>query len=296
MNHRRLSAILATLASAASLLACGASSRSGSKSDERQSLTLSPEGTWIDASGKPVRAAPDTTTLEDGTVVYGAGPLTLLVVFDTSGSMDGPWGRASKWEVANDALLSAISEFEANLTVAAVKFPVDGACGVQPVDESPQLDFRSGAQFVKDWKASAGSPLGDTPLELALAHADDAIMLAVERGLLEQRFRVLVFSDGEPTCQDNSQVMIDYPKRWLEMGIHTYVIGLPGSTPAFNLLGAMAGAGGTGVEQGGGPAIANDPDNQAQGVYSQGVAENDTENIVVDDEEDLEHVARATVR
>jgi hypothetical protein len=149
---------------------------------------------------------------------------------------------------------------------------------------------------VSDWTASAGAPQGNTPLELALAHADDAIMTAAERGLFESRFRVLVFSDGEPTCGDNSESIIDYPRRWREMGIHTYVIGLPGSAPAYDLLGAMANAGGTGVEFGGGPAISNDPDNQAQAVYSEGVEANDTENIVIEDEDDLEHVARATAR
>ena len=296
MRSRRLSLALSCLLSAAAASACGASSESGSRSDEQQQLTLSPRGTLITPSGETLRAAPDTTTLDDGTVVYGAGPLTLLVVFDTSGSMDGPWGRASKWQVANDALLAAISEFEANLTVGAVKFPVDVECGVMPIDHSPQLDFRPGAQFVKDCKASSSVPQGSTPLELALAHADDAIMSAAEQGLFNQRFRVLVFSDGEPTCNDNSQAIIDYPRRWLEMGIHTYVIGLPGSAPAYDLLGAMANAGGTGTDFGGGPAIANDPDNQAQAVYSEGVEENDTENIVVEDEDDLEHVARATAR
>jgi hypothetical protein len=280
-----------------SLLGCGATAQRESGTDSASLLRVSPAGVVVTESGEPLRAAPDTRTLEDGSTVYGEGPLTLLVVFDTSGSMQQPWGSGRpKWQVANDALLAAIAEFEDNLTVGAVKFPVDQSCGVSPIGQAPQLDFRPGAEFVGDWLSQAAIPNGNTPLELGLAFADEAILAAAARGLLDHRFRVLVFSDGEPTCGDDSFAMIDYPRRWLQMGIHTYVVGLPGSSPAFDLLGAMADAGGTGVAAGGGPAIANDPDNQAQAVYAEGSAENDTSTIVVEDEDDLVHVTRASAR
>jgi hypothetical protein len=241
-----------------------------------------------------LRAAPDLIELPDGGVTFAGGPLTLLVVFDTSGSMGTAWDHRTRWQAANEALLSAIDEFEENLTVGAIRFPTDQDCGVASLEPGSTLDFQSGASFLSTWREQPNSPAGNTPLESALVQADAAIVSAAERGLLEHRFRVLVFSDGEPTCADEPETMIDFPRRWQEMGIHTYVLGLPGSAPAFDLLGAMANAGGTGAAVGGGPAIKNDATSTA--IYERGVEQNHTDNIVVESEADLDDVTRALAR
>jgi hypothetical protein len=137
-------------------------------------------------------------------------------------------------------------------------------------------------------------PLGSTPLLAAFQQADLAVQRAVGLGLLEHRFRVLLFSDGEPTCGDDLAALVSYPTRWREQGIDTYVLALPGSEVAAHLLDAIADAGGTGVEQGGGAAITSDA--QAQAVYMEGVEEQGASRVVVDDEEELDDVTHAAAR
>lgn len=248
----------------------------------------------FDVDGLPLVAAPDTVYRDDAGAVYAEGPLTLLVVFDNSGSMGTTWGVRSKWQAANDALLSAVRSFEDTLTVGAIRFPTDNDCGTLPIEREPQFDFVSGSTFLARWPAELIAPQGNTPLQLALQQADDAIERGRRAGLFENRFRVVLFSDGEPTCGDDPDAMLEYPKRWIEMGIHTYVVGLPGSAPAFELLGALASAGRTSSDFGGGAAIANDPTTAA--IYETSVETNHTENIVVDDEDDLDDVTHALAR
>ena len=63
------------------------------------------------------------------------------------------------------------------------------------------------------------------------------------------RFRVVLVTDGEPTCGDDRNAMVELVAEWYRVGVETWVFGLPGSTSAVELLNALAVAGGTGQAQ-----------------------------------------------
>lgn len=177
----------------------------------------------------------------------GAGDLTLLVVFDKSGSMDQGWDERSKWQVANDALMKAIEPVVDNLTIGALFFPQPGDCSVAPLESSLQMSYAPGRRFASHWleTASTRAPNGSTPLELAMVQADLALEQACEHGLLADRFRVVLLTDGEPTCGDDLQAVVQLSAEWHRLGVETWVMGLPGSDAATKLLDAIAHAGGT---------------------------------------------------
>ncbi|MFZ5897235.1 MAG: vWA domain-containing protein [Myxococcota bacterium] len=177
----------------------------------------------------------------------GAGDLTMLVVFDQSGSMAGGWDGRSKWQVANEAFMKAIVDVLDNLTIGAIFFPMGGSCSVASLDSGSQINFMGGRALYDHWQATAESrgPSGGTPLEQALQTADIAIHRASELGLLSDRFRVVLVTDGEPSCMDDLAQITALPAAWHELGVETWVMGLPGSSSAQELLDAIAAAGGT---------------------------------------------------
>jgi hypothetical protein len=181
-------------------------------------------------------------------VDFGAGDLTLLVIFDKSGSMSSPWDRRNKWQAASDSMVAGMAPYLDNLTIAAILFPKPDACQVAPLDDPAQINFVPGRQFISEWVESAclNQPNGSTPMELAFRVADQAILGAKSLGLLEERFRVVLVTDGEPNCETQTQVLPVFAANWLEQfGVETWVIGLPGSEGAASLLDAIALAGGT---------------------------------------------------
>ena len=168
-------------------------------------------------------------------------PGNLLVVFDNSGSMGSAWGSTTRWLAAANALRDAVSSLSEYLTVGAIIFPTDSSCGVAEMDSNQQIRFLSGSTFVATWDnfAQQNSPTGGTPLGLALAVADRALMNATLTGATN----VIVLTDGEPGC--TSESLVDPPANWLMNGIKTYVVGLPGSESAVTTLDSIAMAGGT---------------------------------------------------
>jgi len=79
--------------------------------------------------------------------------------------------------------------------------------------------------------------------------ADLAIEEGCHLGLLSDRFRVVVVTDGEPTCGDDPTAMVELVADWNRAGVETWVMGLPGSDAAKTLLDAVALAGSTGESQ-----------------------------------------------
>lgn len=188
---------------------------------------------------------------EGGQFELGHGDLTLLVVFDKSGSMDSPWDERTKWQVANEALMKAIDPVIDNLTLGTIFFPVPGDCNVATLDSGEQVSFRTGREFRSYWQETAGlrAPNGSTPLEKSLRVADVAIEAGCRLGLLDDRFRVVLVTDGEPTCADDPTAIVELVADWNRAGVETWVMGLPGSEYAKQLLDAIALAGSTGKSQ-----------------------------------------------
>lgn len=217
-------------------------------------------GAGGDAEGQPGMGGTSAGTTEDAVdaaagsggdagvdLELGAGNLTVLVVFDKSGSMSSRWDERSKWQVANEALMKAIEGVLDNLTLGAIFFPDPSGCAVSPLGEGVGIELMRGADFAAHWQETAPtrSPDGATPLEAALRAADMAIERGCELGLLADRFRVVLVTDGEPTCSDDVSSMIALVAEWRRLGVETWVMGLPGSTHAAELLDAIAFAGGT---------------------------------------------------
>lgn len=171
--------------------------------------------------------------------------LSVLVIFDNSGSMDTFWDGESRWAVANRALYDAIAPVRTSLTVGAIRFPTDEQCGVSSFDDEIQFGFSLADEFLDRWARESALPFGSTPLSQAFLAADAAIANASERELLADRFNVIVVTDGEPNCEGDLALLTELPAKWLERGVLTHVLGLPGSTAAATLLNDIAEAGGT---------------------------------------------------
>ena len=99
-----------------------------------------------------------------------------------------------------------------------------------------------------------GGQLIGTPLQEGLDRAEEAIAAARDGGLLAGMGQVAVvaFTDGEPNCVPDPMVTMrptmDMPARaaaWMEQGIKTYVVGLPGANEGAATLNGIATSGGT---------------------------------------------------
>ncbi len=167
---------------------------------------------------------------------------------DKSGSMAERWDERTKWQVVNEAFSKAIEGVLDNLTIGAILFPQPDGCNVAPLSSGQQFDFEPGKAFADHaWEATSGprSPQGSTPLGRAFQEADFHIEKACNDGLLEGRFRVIILTDGQPTCSEDPDLFTRLPREWRLLGIHTLVFGLPGSQGAADLLDAIAGSGGS---------------------------------------------------
>lgn len=188
-----------------------------------------------------------TETYDNGATLNGTGDLTLLLVFDKSSSMLRDWDGKTRWQVANEALHGAIEMVLDELTIGAIRFPLGADCGVTPFGGEGQVGFMSGRAFVEQWRSMEHRlPSLGTPLQRALGAAEVAIAQAEAEGKLEHRFRVLLVTDGEPTCSDDMTAAISMVAGWHDRGVETVVFGLPGSSDASYILDALAAAGGTG--------------------------------------------------
>jgi hypothetical protein len=175
----------------------------------------------------------------------------VLIVFDQSLSMTTPFSGQPLWKAASDAVRNALTPHQKSLTAGAVFFPTTDdilfiSCTpdlVASIDTPPQIPFQPGSAFLKSWAtrwSQAGLHAG-TPTEIALGVGATAL----EAADLEGETMVLLVTDGASTCKRVTPSSESLAKGWLDAGIHTYVIGLPGSGPAETTLNAIAMAGGT---------------------------------------------------
>ncbi len=201
-------------------------------------VEVQPEGQGGLEGAQPASAS----NVERDRSSLGSGDLTVLMVVDRSGSMMYEWEGTPKWQIARNAIDQAIVGVEEELTIGALLFPMEAGCNVAALHEPGQIDFQRGGSFQEEWADSAVSyPAGATPLGEAFRQADSAILQAEELGLLEQRFRVVVITDGEPTCGEDPNELVAYADLWREKGVEVRVMGLPGSSGAAALLNRIAG-------------------------------------------------------
>jgi len=189
----------------------------------------------------------DPDTLPDGGVGSTDGlEHTILFIFDKSSSMGGGWDDSYKWAVTNATMIQAVTTYQSYLSAGAILFPT-GDCSVSEMYGGGQIPFTSGPSYLAAWGGmmDAYGPSGNTPLEEAFEQANAAILTACRDGILERPFKVVLLTDGEPTCGDDVEEVQDHARAWLIHGIPTLVIGLPGSEDAASLLDAIAAAGGT---------------------------------------------------
>ncbi len=235
-------------AATSSPLGDGGDTREGSEASNDASATVESSAVEPSASTAVESSQASPAPLPSGDTVL-VDDLTLLIVFDNSGSMLDCWDGKTRWEHANHALRAAIEPAQHSLNVGAIRFPADSQCVVEPFESPNQFAFDVGYAFLDAWEAGARYPNGGTPLAAAMIEADKAIQNAADAGLLEERFRVVIITDGEPNCEGSPNLLTTLPRAWRAQGVETRVLGLPGSDGAAALLQDIADAGGGIYEQ-----------------------------------------------
>lgn len=219
---------------------------------------------------------------------------TLLVLFDRSNSMAETWSSSTKYEVAGQALINALTPHADRLTVGGIFFPspgsaddpaslcnpVDpthwipdgpgycldpnalgglGSCETNPITSDDQIDFCTVAQFVDAlparWFLQGG--MGMTPLQGALERADEALSTTSSVNVA-----VLVMTDGMPNCDTDMAVVQTQLENWLSDGIQTHLVVLPSSEEAITAFQTLA------QESGIGEAIIPDDANALESSLS----------------------------
>ncbi|MBN1653562.1 MAG: VWA domain-containing protein [Deltaproteobacteria bacterium] len=142
------------------------------------------------------------------------------------------------WIPPDGACLNAFTDPNAMLAA------IGASCEVTEITADDQLTFRSGAEFVSElpnrWLLQGDGP-GMTPLETAVTQADSALASTPLTGPVA----VVIMTDGEPNCGTNPDNVNNIIAKWATNGIKTYVVGLPGSTEASDVLNRLAVTGGT---------------------------------------------------
>ena len=224
-------------------------------------------------------ASPDTSKKEDacGSMKVGAEiqtmttetkvPGNVLFVFDQSGSMNDKWNNTSKIQTAIDAINAAFMPVADQLSAGAIFFPdtnaeAGGGCNwatdwltcltgggggglggcpdVSPIGTPPQIPIQPGPAFLTAWNNYWAPPVAakgaGTPTEKGMLAGAAALATPPPGNTV-----MILVTDGQPTCGSNESAPA---AQLLQMGIKTYVIGLPGSAGT-TVLDNVAIAGGT---------------------------------------------------
>lgn len=170
-------------------------------------------------------------------------PGHLLIVFDRSGSMEAEVGSSTRWDLAKNAVNSALAGLTQELNVGLALFPDDRAsseCSAPTgldVSISPISTSRSQVTSVLNANDASG---GSTPLAATLPFAWSQIAAVSGRGAKA----VAVVTDGDDSCAegDEQRAVLTQAASQLAQGIKTYAIGLQAEN---GFLSSLAVNGGT---------------------------------------------------
>lgn len=245
------------------MAACGSGGATGATSGGPSGTggATATSGTGL-GGGLGFDAGPHDAAAQDGdacgnvTLTQHKTPGNIVVVFDQSNSMHKPFSMPDggaggpKWQVAEDALVAAVTPSAGILNLGAIFFPTkataDGCGKVALIGGPQQIPIEPGASFVTDFQGHFSAPgwtliLG-TPLKNALDHADLALP---DPSPLQGQRAVVIITDGAPTCITMTSAILAPVQAMFARGIKTYALGLPGSAGAASLLDQIAMAGGT---------------------------------------------------
>ena len=202
-----------------------------------------------------------------------ATPVTLLLLFDRSGSMAEAWSGKTRWEAAGDAVLQGLATLQRGSRAGAFFFPTSdpnaprvcvdpsgvactfvplfvmgGTCGVGKLADPDQIAFGPAAGFLAAFAARpngvprhAPVPGSFTPLKEALLQARSALTEDPPPG----KAVVVIVSDGDANCEWDAAVAREVVAGWQARGIDTHALALNSATSV--ALGDLASAGGTTV-------------------------------------------------
>ncbi len=214
-------------------------------------------------------------TTQDGgctsaTAVGELVPANLLFLIDRSGSMncnlptDGQSTaeceaqpipkidpNTTKWVLTRNALKQAISDLQTapNVSAGLTMFPTDGTdCGVQQTPNILVQSLDATQNTALGNFLDTVTPKGSTPLAGATILSYAYLYDQLKQSNLPGNKFVVLLTDGFETCKPEEIPKLlseDVPNAYVQLGIRTFVIGVPGSEDGRALLSQIAFEGGT---------------------------------------------------
>jgi len=176
-------------------------------------------------------------------------PVSMFIAVDKSGSM----GNDNKWTNARAAFTTFFTDPEADNLNVALRFWPDGACDTScnvAGCAQPQVPLGSLADPAHEQALvdifNQKSPGGLTPMEAALAGAEEFAINQQTTAEAGEKLVVILLTDGEPTaCSEDINVIASHASNaYAQAEILTFAVGLQGSNEA--QMNSIAAAGQTG--------------------------------------------------
>ena len=147
----------------------------------------------------------------------------LVIVFDTSGSMNDAVQGGRKLDIAKKAVWGFISGLPKNVNLGLVAF--NGGCGTRTVQALRRSDPKNRAQLqtaVAGLRGEGSTPIGDSLRRAVSLLADSP-----------RKKRIVIMTDGEDTC-DEGLLAQTCDEAW-KKGIKVYAVGFAfGQMPSRN--------------------------------------------------------------
>jgi hypothetical protein len=159
--------------------------------------------------------------------------------------------RPSKWELTKEALAIAFSELReaGNVRLGLSLFPKSGSrCTVSSEPDIAFTKLDEAQEIAVSETLRAITPYGETPLAGATILSYAHILERMRAGDLDGETFVVLVTDGYETCKSDELSKLVEQDVWNareQLGVRTFVIGVPGSEAGRPLLSEIAVSGGT---------------------------------------------------